>query len=142
MAEKVKKLPPYEKEFNQLSEALMTFLSLNVIHEARLNDIEAYMASVYKKENKQWKKENLGEGERLSDMGDAPTSELFDLATKKDIFIIDYVSAIQESLFREYSLNSSFENSVNTIIKSRKESHKLKNTLKWLYPEKISKSKA
>ncbi len=75
MAEKIKKLPPYKKEFSELSEALMIFLNLNVIHESKFNDIEAYMAAIYKKENRQWKKENLSEGEHLSDIGDAPISE-------------------------------------------------------------------
>ena len=131
---------PYQREFKQLSDALYLLADLYVIHESKINDIDSFMAEIYKKENKLWKKENLSKDDDLDDIGDAPIFELFERVEKKDIFIIDYVSAIQECLFNNSFSTSNNQSPVERILENRKQSQRLKNTLKEYYPNKTKKS--
>ena len=117
------KMSTYGDQFQKMESILGTFLTLELMHEERVLQIESIMAALYPEECREWNIEqgNLEEDEIYE--GDLPNPtayELYQLVENKEEFVEAYKQAFQASIFNSNFLsNKDFDETIESIIGNR-----------------------
>ena len=113
----------YGDQFQKMESILGTFLTLELMHEERVLQIESIMAALYPEECREWNIEQGNLEDDEIDEGDLPNPtayELYQLVENKEEFVEAYKQAFQASIFNSNFLsNKDFDETIESIIGNR-----------------------
>jgi len=117
------KMSTYGDQFQKMESILGTFLTLELMHEERVLQIESIMAALYPEECREWNIEQGNLEDDEIDEGDLPNPtayELYQLVENKEEFVEAYKQAFQASIFNSNFLsNKDFDATLEKIIENK-----------------------